>query len=213
MNVLAHSMEEFLPSFPNALGRITWRDILCMTPVKAGLAVAVRQLFSFCRFRQVKLFAVAIWPVTGQGVKNAKWPAVPYSRRISQNLANLNYHTSIKTSQAILKCLMHQSIPPAPRPPPGWPPGISIFFALDGKFPGVGTLELSNSPGWGRKKRANALSSVNTATFFIDRTVEYCHFKHFNVRFFVSINVFRCNSAMILIKTPRDDMHQFMVLV
>ena len=57
-------------------------------------------------------------------------------------------------------------------PPPGWPPGISIFFALDGKFPGVGTLELSNPPGWGRKKRANAPSSVNTATFFIDRIVE-----------------------------------------
>ena len=40
-------MEEFLPSFPNARGRITWRDMLCMTPLKAGLPVAVRQLFSF----------------------------------------------------------------------------------------------------------------------------------------------------------------------
>ena len=48
----------------------------------------------------------------------------------------------------------------------------AFFFALDGKFPGMGTLELSNPPGWGRKKRANAPSSVNTATFFIDRTVE-----------------------------------------
>ena len=37
--------------------------------------------------------------------------------------------------------LMHQSIPAAPSPP-GWPLGISIFCALDGKFPGVGTLEL-----------------------------------------------------------------------
>ena len=37
-----------------------------------------------------------------------------------------------------------------------------FFFALDSKFPGVGTLELSNPPGWGRKKRANAPSSVNT---------------------------------------------------
>ena len=64
--------------------------------------------------------------------------------------------------------LMHESIPAASSPPPsGWPPGISIFFALDGKFPGVGILELSNPPGWGRKKRANAPSSVNTATFFI----------------------------------------------
>ena len=41
---------------------------------------------------------------------------------------------------------------PCPRPPfPGWPPGISISFALDGKFPGVGTLELSNPLGWGKK--------------------------------------------------------------
>ena len=40
-------MEEFLPSFPNALGRITWCDMLCMTALKAGLPVAVRQLFSF----------------------------------------------------------------------------------------------------------------------------------------------------------------------
>ena len=45
-----------------------------------------------------------------------------------------------------------------PHPPPlGWPPGISIFFALDGKFPGIGTLELSNPLGWGRWKRVNAL--------------------------------------------------------
>ena len=60
-----------------------------------------------------------------------------------------------------------------PPPPPGLTPGIGIlFFALDGKFPGVGTLELSNPPGWGRKKTANASSSVNVATFFIDCTVE-----------------------------------------
>ena len=63
--------------------------------------------------------------------------------------------------------IMHQSIPAAP-----CVNGINMFLALDGKFPGVGTLELSNLLGWGRKKRANTPSSVNTATFFIDRTVE-----------------------------------------
>ena len=70
---------------------------------------------------------------------------------------------------------MHQSIPPAPDPSPPFradPRALAFFFALDGKFPGVGTLELSNPLGWGRKKRANAPSSVNTATFFIDRTVK-----------------------------------------
>ena len=32
---------------PNCAGRIAWRDMLCMTALKAGLPVAVRQLFSF----------------------------------------------------------------------------------------------------------------------------------------------------------------------
>ena len=52
-------------------------------------------------------------------------------------------------------------------PPPVDPPALA-FFALDG----LGTLELSNLLGWGRKKRANSPSSVNIATFFIDCTVE-----------------------------------------
>ena len=99
-----------------------------------------------------------------------------------------------------------------PPPPPGLTPGeLAFFFALDGKFPGVGILELANPPGQGRKKRANAPSSVNSATFFIDRTLNSAILK---CDFFVSINVFLCNSARILIKTSRrDDMYQFMVLV
>ena len=56
--------------------------------------------------------------------------------------------------------------------PPVWPTGISTFFALDGKFPGVGTLELSNPPGWGRKRGQMPRHSFNTATFLTDRTVE-----------------------------------------
>ena len=69
---------------------------------------------------------------------------------------------------------------------------------------------MSNPPRCGRKRRANAPPSVNTATFFIHRTVEQCRFKQFDVRFFVSINVFLCNSARIIVKTSRrDDMHQF----
>ena len=70
-------------------------------------------------------------------------------------------------------CISQFHLRPDPLlPPPGLPPGISIFFALDGKFPGVGTLELSIPSEWGRKKRANAPSSVNTVTFFTDRTVK-----------------------------------------
>ena len=65
-------------------------------------------------------------------------------------------------SHFVIDTIMPQSIPPA----------LAFFFALDGKFPGVGTLELSNPLGWGRKKRTTAPSSVNTATFFINRTAK-----------------------------------------
>ena len=81
---------------------------------------------------------------------------------------------------------MHQSIPPAPcSPSPRADPlGIGIFFLpRKANSPGLGILELSNPQGWGGKKKANAPSSVNTAIFFIDRTVEQCHP---NVRIFVS---------------------------
>ena len=88
-----------------------------------------------------------------------------------------NIRSRLLTTYKLKHTVMHQSIPPAPSPPKPhptrWPPGSGIFFALDGKFLGVGTFELSNPPGWGRKKRANAPSTVNTATFFIDCTVEY----------------------------------------
>ena len=50
------------------------------------------------------------------------------------------------------------------------PPPLSPGHKQDGKFPRVETLEVSNSTGRRRKKRANAPSSVNTATFFIDCT-------------------------------------------
>ena len=36
-------------------------------------------------------------------------------------------------------------------PPPGQPPGISIFFLKNGKFPGVGTSKSVKCPGVGPK--------------------------------------------------------------
>ena len=59
--------------------------------------------------REFRTLWLYIWPVSGQGFQNTKWPAVPYSQWISQNRkipANLNYHLSIKKSQAILKCFI-----------------------------------------------------------------------------------------------------------
>ena len=100
-------------------------------------------------------------------------------------------------------CISQFHLPPAPPPPSRADPrALAFFFAFDGKFPGVGSLKLSNPPGWGRKKKANAPSSVNTATPPLlfhrshSRIVPFL-IKHFNVRFFVSINVFLCNSARI----------------
>lgn len=61
---------------------------------------------------------------------------------------------------------MHQSIPAAPSNL-----GITIFF-LGWQFPGGWVLELSNPPGWGRKKKSNAPSSIKNETFFIYRTDE-----------------------------------------
>ena len=55
--------------------------------------------------------------------------------------------------------LLCQSEPPGPCPKftekyssCTQPPPPPTTLALDGKFQGVGTLELSNPPGWGRKK-------------------------------------------------------------
>ena len=60
------------------------------------------------------------------------------------------------------------------------PPGISIFLALSCQIPRGGDEKRGKTPrspsnpsGSGQKKRENAQSSVNTATFFIDRTVKY----------------------------------------
>ena len=87
---------------------------------------------------------------------------------LSFNLSFLFILQGIRSRYASVNSSCAQSSPP----PPGWTPGISIFSALDSKFPGVGTLELSNPPGVGTKKEGNAPSSVNTATFFIGCTVE-----------------------------------------
>ena len=65
----------------------------------------------------------------------------------------LDMRTSLITESVLNSKIMHQSIPPAPNPPtpPGWSPGISIFFGLDGKFLGVGTRAVK-SPRVGTKK-------------------------------------------------------------
>ena len=72
--------------------------------------------------------------------------------------------TYSKSDQFQLRLAPPKNNPPTPR--------AQLFSPLDGKFRGVGTLELSNPPGWGRKKKANRQQSVSSATFFIVCTVE-----------------------------------------
>ena len=67
----------------------------------------------------------------------------------------------------MLLCISQFQLRPDP-PPPGADPRALAFFCLGWQIPEGGTLE----PGWRPKKMANAPSSVNAATLFIDRTVE-----------------------------------------
>ena len=62
----------------------------------------------------------------------------------SSALASSLFYASVNSS-----CAQPLSPPP---PPLVLIPGISIFFALDGKFPGLGTLELSNPSVWDEKR-------------------------------------------------------------
>ena len=50
--------------------------------------------------------------------------------------------------------------------------------------PGAATLELPNARHWGRKKRANAPSSIHSVAVFIYQTFKKCHFKHFECEMF-----------------------------
>ena len=63
------------------------------------------------------------------------------------------------------------SPPPLPPLPPRAGPGHKhFFFCLELQIPGGWDSSAVKNPGVGLKKRASAPFSVNTATFFIDRT-------------------------------------------
>ena len=69
----------------------------------------------------------------------------------------------VRRSKTSLLKFTYSRLRPAPPPP-----GISVFFCVGWQIPGDGDYP----PRWGGKKRANAPSSDNTATFFNDRTVK-----------------------------------------
>ena len=53
----------------------------------------------------------------------------------------------------------------APKKPPPPPPG-TIFSPLDGKFAGLGTLDLSNPPGGGTKKEGKSTAICQQCNIF-----------------------------------------------
>ena len=67
-----------------------------------------------------------------------------------------------------------------------WPSNASVRLrpATPLPPPGAATLELPNARRWGRKKRANAPSSIHSVAVFIYRIVKKCHFKHFGCEMF-----------------------------
>ena len=88
---------------------------------------------------------------------------------------------------------MHQSIPAAPSPPPprADPRALAVF------------LRWMADSHW-REKRGQIPCPQSTLQHFsLIAQSNSAVLKHFNVHFFVSSNVFLCNSARILIKTSR----------
>ena len=102
--------------------------------------------------------------------------------KITHNSANpedfhkiLVYHWEICENYASLNSSCAQAPPPPPQQAD--PRALVFFLPWMANSWGWGLSSWAvKFPGWGRKKRTNALSSINTATFFIDCTVEKCHF-------------------------------------
>ena len=105
-------------------------------------------------------------------------------------------------------CISQFQLRPIPAPPSR--ARVLAFFCLGWQIPGGGDSWAVKFPGWRRKKRSNASSSVNTATFLIDRTVEWSRFKYFNVRFFVSIRP-RAKLELFLRRTKLSELSSWKV--
>ena len=83
-------------------------------------------------------------------------------------------HPSKQCQQMSLTSIYNASVNSscAQSPPRTDPWALAFFLPWMANSQGMGTLTLSNPPGWGQKKRANAPFSFNNVTFFIDCTVE-----------------------------------------
>ena len=111
-----------------------------------------------------------------------------------------------------------QSIPAAPNhpppPPPVKPQALAFFFPWLANSWGWGLLNCQ-IPRGGDEKRGQMPRPPSTLQYFsLIAQSNNAVLSILMCDFFVSINVFLCNSARVLTKTSRlDNMHQFMVLV
>ena len=93
---------------------------------------------------------------------------------------------------------MHQSIQNAPSPPRAYPRALAFFLPWMANSRLWGLLSCQGPRG-GDEKRGQMPRPPSTLQHF--SLIAQCHFKHFKVRFFVSVNVFPRNSA----KTSRRE--------
>ena len=85
----------------------------------------------------------------------------------------------------------------SPPPNPGWPPGISIFLPWMANSRGWGLLSLKSS-GVGTQKEGKCPVHRQHCNIFHWPHSRVVTFKHFSVRFFVSLNIFLCYSAIVI---------------
>ena len=100
---------------------------------------------------------------------------------------------------------------PAPSPPRADPRELAFFlpWMANSRWWGLLSWQI---PRGGEEKRGQMPCHPSTVQHFL--LIAQSNSAILKCDFFVSINVFLCNSARILLKTSRrDDMHQFMVLV
>ena len=123
-----------------------------------------------------KSFSVVMWPWF------CKWKtlALPIWRLelITDKIKSWNrWAAQVLTRCGIRMDFMHQSIPAVSMPPPpGQPPGISIFWKKWANSRGVGAHELSKCPGVGTKKEGKCpapeiFAFQHFCSFYINRWI------------------------------------------
>ena len=140
-----------------------WGEIKPPTPVLLThyFSAALKALVPGNLLKLFKLDFTFAQEVCRLGIKMKKIWQSSYSFHYPQQqtaranvMANLTRLNKLPNASVNSSCAQ---TPPPPRPRADPPALTFLFFALDGKFPGLGTLELSNLTGWGRSRLTSKL--------------------------------------------------------